>query len=264
MSPNIIMSRHIIPRPPRAAGHTLVELLVALATALFLIAGLGAMLQSTGHTSHNQLALAQLQNDQRTALDLLTDAVQQAGYYNTTGSGTLQSAFPAVPGLPSAPAFTQPGQFLNGQTNATANGDSITLRYQTDATGTVLSCPGDTQASAAQPHEYTFSVNDSRQLVCAVDANAPVPLANNVQHLQVLYGIDATASADYSGTQANAYAPANQMTQTHWTHISSVKVTLTFVNPLASQPGQQATPPITFSRVISVMGRTGVNVVTEL
>lgn len=250
----------------QSGGYTLVELMVALVTALFLIGGLGVMLQSTQHTSANQLSLAQLQNDQRTALGLMTDVIQQAGYYPTTQSNSLQEAFPTVPALPSAPApaFTEAGQFINGMSAATANGDSITIRYQGDATGTVLNCLGDNQDSVAEAHEYTFSVNAASQLVCAVDGKPAVAVAANVTHLQVLYGVDATASTDYSGTQANAYVPASQMTGVSWTNISSVKITLTFVNPLSGQPGQARAPAIIFSRVVSVMGRTGINVVTEI
>jgi hypothetical protein len=42
-----------------------------------------------------------------------------------------------------------------------------------------------------------------------------------------------------------------------WSNISSVRVQLTFVNPLASQPGQPAT--IVLERVIQVMARAGVH-----
>ena len=42
-----------------------------------------------------------------------------------------------------------------------------------------------------------------------------------------------------------------------WANISSVRVILTFTNPLAGQPGQQ--PTIVFERVIEVMARAGVH-----
>jgi type IV pilus assembly protein PilW len=255
---------HIARSNPGGSGYTLIELLIALLIALFLIAGLVAMLQGTSRTSVNELGLAQLQNDERIAVSVLTDVIQQAGYYPITQAGSLQSAFPVAPPLPAAPAFTQPGQIIAGETNATANGDSITVRYQTDATGTVLNCLGQSHDSPSQAHEYTFSVNASRQLTCAVDGNLPVALTGNVQSLQILYGIDATATATYSGAPANAYVLASQMTPTSWTNVSSVKITITFVNPLAGQPAQDRAPAISFSRVVGIMARTGVNVITDI
>ena len=42
-----------------------------------------------------------------------------------------------------------------------------------------------------------------------------------------------------------------------WSNVSSVRVILTFTNPLAAQPGQPA--QIQFERVIEVMGRAGVH-----
>lgn len=244
-------------------GYTLVELMVALFMALFLLAGLVSILQGTGHTSTNQFALAQLQNNERIAMTLMTDVIQQAGYYPDVQTSTLESAFPAAPALPTAPApaFTQPGQFIVGQTAATAFGDSITVRYQAD--GTVLNCLGQSKDATAAAHEYTFSVNASGQLACSVDGSSPVPLVGNVRNIQVLYGIDAVATSPYSSTAVNAYVSANEMTAVNWTNVRSVKLALTFVNPLAGQPGQATAPAITFTRVVGVMARNGVNVVSE-
>jgi hypothetical protein len=52
-----------------------------------------------------------------------------------------------------------------------------------------------------------------------------------------------------------------------WTNVYTVRVTLTFKNPLVInaasttlQAGQVAAPAITFSRIISIKSRTGVNV----
>ena len=243
-------------------GFTLVELMVALFIGLFLVAGMVSVLQGTSRTSTNQMALAQLQNNERIAMTLMTDVIQQAGYYPDVQSGSLESAFPTAPALPAAPApaFIEPGQFIVGQTGATAFGDSVTVRYQTD--GTVLNCLGSSD-SLSVPHEYTFSVNTSGQLACSVDGNSPVPLIGNVRNIQVLYGIDAVSTTPYSSSPVNAYVSASDMTAVNWTNVHSVKIVFTFTNPLAGQPGQGAVPTITFTRIVGVMARNGVNVVTE-
>jgi hypothetical protein len=44
---------------------------------------------------------------------------------------------------------------------------------------------------------------------------------------------------------------------TDWSKVLSVKIQLTFTNPMANQPGQPAT--IQFTRVVDVMNKTGVS-----
>jgi type IV pilus assembly protein PilW len=257
------MNRALSPcRRSNIRGFTLLELMVALLIGLFLAAGMVSVLQGTSHTSNNQMALARLQNNERIAMTLVADVIQQAGYYPDVQSSSLQSAFPTAPAAPGAPApaFTEPGQVIVGKTGATAFGDSITVRYRTD--GTVLNCLGSSD-SPSMPHEYTFSVNTSGQLVCAVDGNLPVPLVGNVKNIQVLYGVDAISTTAYSSSPMNAYVEASDMTSANWTNVHSVKIVFTFVNPLAGQPGQGAVPTISFTRVIGVMARNGVDVVTE-
>ena len=84
-----------------------------------------------------------------------------------------------------------------------------------------------------------------------------------MQNLQVLYGVKRTpALSDYN---VDTYLTADQMNTAgvngnDWNNVSSVRVILTFTNPLynpASPAGQPAT--IAFERVIQVMARAGVH-----
>jgi hypothetical protein len=71
--------------------------------------------------------------------------------------------------------------------------------------------------------------------------------------MQIYYGVKT------NGTTTNAidtYLDANSMTAAYWPDVMSVKIRVTFVNPLQGQPGQPAT--IQFERVMSVMQKTGV------
>ena len=67
---------------PRAtrwqSGYTLVELMVALAIALFLLGGLFTIVQGTRTTYGNQSQLAQLQDSERLAMTLITDVIQDS------------------------------------------------------------------------------------------------------------------------------------------------------------------------------------------
>src|SRR5438552_1840764 len=96
-------------------GFSLVELMVSIAVALFLVGGVVSMLASTRHTYKNQSQLSQLQDDQRLAMTLIANVVQSAGYYPDPILMTAATEFKAGPVI-----FT--GQSLS----FAADGQSIT------------------------------------------------------------------------------------------------------------------------------------------
>jgi len=57
-------------------GFTLVELMVAITVALFLLGGLFATVQSTRRTYGNQNLMAQLQDNERLAMTMLSTAIE--------------------------------------------------------------------------------------------------------------------------------------------------------------------------------------------
>jgi type IV pilus assembly protein PilW len=233
-------------------GYSIVEIMVAIAVAVFLLAGLFSVLQNTRNTSNNQTALAQLQDNERVAMSIVTETVQQAGYYPNPLGTTLAAGFPAST---VTTAFSQAGQLLLGGFNTDVGGvgDFITVRYQADATNTVLNCLGKSD-TVGVAHEYRFSVatvGPVTSLFCTRDADTPIPLVNNVSNMRVYYGVDTTGA----GNGVNAYIPGELMSAANWLNVYSVKITLTFTNPIANQAGQAGAPPIAFTRVIGVMSK---------
>ena len=243
----------ILPRPrPGQRGYSMIEMMVAIAVAVFLLAGLFSVLQNTRNTSYNQTALAQLQDNERIAMTIITETVQQAGYYPNPLGTTLAAGFPTST---VTTAFSQAGQTLLGGVNADVGGvgDFITVRYQSDASNTILNCLGKSDTTVVA-HEYRFSVatvGPVTSLFCTRDADAPIPLVNNVSNMQVFYGVDTTGV----GNSVNAYIPGNLMTPANWLNVYSAKITLTFANPLPGQPGQALAPAIAFTRVVGVMSK---------
>jgi len=152
------------------------------------------------------------------------------------------------------------GQAFWGTYNAAAPGDTIGVRYMTAVNDGVILCTGITNTALAPVHTYTnlFAVIGG-QLTCALDGAQPLALVNGVQQLQVWYGVKRTVTSDYNvdtyltATQMNVAGPNGN----DWNNVSTVKVRLTFVNPLANQPGQPAT--VAFERVVAVMARAGVH-----
>jgi type IV pilus assembly protein PilW len=240
---------------PRERGFSMIELSVALVIALFLLNGMFMILQNTRNASDNTNAISQLQDEERMAMTMLTDVIQQAGYYPNWTVTDLTTA------LPASADFAAAGQSVFGVTNQSAYGDSVSVRYMGD--GNVLDCQGSTIPNNTV-REMTFYVGKGNnnggasQLYCAIDGNLPgLPLIPNVSLLKVQYGIDSNGS-----NSTNAYLRADQVSAVLWNSVLSVKVALSFANPLANQAGQGAKQTIPFNRVIAVQQKTGQNIQT--
>jgi type IV pilus assembly protein PilW len=263
---------------PRAARHergfTLVELMVTVAIALFLLGGLVTIVGNVRQTDGNQRALAQLQDQERFALTVLTDVVQAGGYFPdpvvwTPASSLLQNGNWAA------------GQAILGTPAGAGASETLGVRFRTALNDGVLLCDGSTNTAQGPTHAFTntFSVQPAAPtatppvlggLYCQVDnlgasaaAPAGVLIVPGVIGMKVYYGVKRDfAFADYN---VDTYLTVNQMCSPlikpcggdDWSNVSSVRVILTFTNPLFPQPGQPAT--IQFERVIEVMARGGVH-----
>ena len=247
-------------RNPR--GFTLIELMVTVAIALFLIGGLLVTVQNVRGAYNNEQALSQLQDQQRFALTVLGDVIQAGGYFPDPVNWQPANSLPATGNYAAGQAFWG--------THAAA-ADTINIRYRTQGQDQVILCDGSTNTAAATTtrlYVNTFTIlaaagNTPAQLLCtltdgttAANIDLNVSLVNGVQNMQIYYGVKRNAvPADYN---VDTYLQANQMNAADWGNISSVRVILTFTNPLctpACPGGQPAT--IRFERVIEVMARAG-------
>ena len=269
-----ITCRHAYPRAQQT-GYSLVELSVALAVALFLLAGLFSVLQNTRKTSTSQSQLAALQDNERMALTMITGVVEAGGYYPRPDTNTISDQ------LPAGGVFNQTGQIVYGTANPTATlGDTLTVRYNAGANEDVIDCKGTTNAASTAAASYVnqfLVMQDSPKtapyLACTTDGVNYAKLVNNVAKMEVSYGINSAATiANTTGAAVDSYVATADMpaavalNPVVWTNVYSVKVKLSFVNPLYAQPGQPAAPgqpaTIPFTKVIGIMSRVGVDVVS--
>jgi len=146
--------------------------------------------------------------------------------------------------------------------------DSIGVRYRTANGDGVILCDGSSNTAVppgSQLYTNLFTVVPPAgavpgQLQCTLNGNPALTLVTGVQGLTIYYGVKRNpAVVDYN---VDTYLTANQMllagpNGNDWLNISSVRIVLTFTNPLAGQPGQPGT--IVFERVIEVMARAGVH-----
>jgi len=229
--------------------------MVTVAIALFLLGGLVTILQNVRGAYNNQQSLAQLADQQRFAMTVLTDVIQAGGYFPDP------LAWQPTTALPLAGAYAA-GQAFWGA-HAAGTPDSIGVRYRTANGDGVILCDGSSNIAlppGSQLYTNVFTVvppagNVPGQLTCSLNGAAPaVALVNGVQNLLVYYGVkrDFTTN-DYN---VDTYLTADQMSANDWSNLSSVRVILTFNNPLwRGQPDQPQF--ITFERVVEVMARAG-------
>jgi len=234
-------------------GFTLVELMIAVLIALFLIGGLVTLVGAMKITFANQNGLSQLQESERMAMTLMTDVIESTGYFPNPLINTATSSFPVTG------AFTFAGQALVGTgtyANKTPGVQTITVRYLTTGLDNVINCTGNTSSVGAATFVNTFSIDVNGNLNCTLVINgvaqAAIPLISGLNSMQIYYGVQTNAAL--SNNSVDTYMDANAVAAgPYWSNVKSVKITLTLVNPLA---GQQ--PFITFTRVIDVMNKTGV------
>ncbi len=239
-------------------GFTIVELMVTVAIALFLLGGLVTIVQNVRASYGQQQALVQLQDQQRFAITLLTDVIQSGGYYDNPTADTIASALP----LDAVNSFAQGQPFAGLQgAGATppATGDTIKVRFRTAQNDGIINCSGGSNTAFNPNHVYVnaFSVNGQGQLVCQLDGGAAVPLVSGVVNLQVYYGVKrALPATDYN---VDTYAQANAMQAADWSNVSAVRIIVLFANPLFGRAGAGVAQPkyIKYERVIQVMSRAG-------
>ncbi|MGH8161041.1 MAG: PilW family protein [Gammaproteobacteria bacterium] len=215
--------------PPRnQAGISLVELLVALALSIFLIAGVAVMYFSSSQSYRVQQQGAQLAQRERLAATFVGSVVQSAGYYDQPGIYNREAAFPA-----SAP-FALAGQSFYG-TDGSYTGpqgdslpsDTLTLRMLPGPDDQVLNCLGERNTSGiGQLYVNQLYLDTAdQQLQCALSgpgiATQTQPILDGVTSLQFLYGVDTNG-----GGSADEYLDAAAITD--WGAVRSITMILGF------------------------------------
>jgi type IV pilus assembly protein PilW len=221
-------------RSVREQGFGLIEIMISLFISLFLLAGLSTIFIGTRQTFIAQGGLAQMQNNQIMARNIIGNVVQSAGYFSSPLINTTNTALPAqIVAHPMAGNINFfVGQVLSGvRVNAA---DSIAVR----SLG-AMDCTGNTDTNNPVVSIFTVSNNN---LLCSVNGQTSQSLVSGVASMTLLYGVDPAGSGSATQYMTAANVPA-------WSSVRSVMVTLNFVNPL----GQPATIP--FTVVFGVMAQ---------
>lgn len=241
-------------------GFTLVELMVTISIALFLLGGLVSIVQNVRNTYNQQQALVQLQDQQRFAITLLTDVIQSGGYFDNP---TVDTALTALPlDIPNGFGTGQAFAGVQGGAAPATTGDTLSVRFRTAINDGIINCTGGSNTAAGPDQVYVnnFSiaiVNGVGQLQCSLNGAPAVALVSGIASMQVYYGVKKTVPAtDYN---VDTYLQAGVMQPNDWLQVSAVRLIVWFANPLFGAPGQTSSQPqyIKYERVIQVMARAG-------
>ena len=276
---------HLKSSASKARGFTLIEIMISLAIAAFLLGGLLTIVGYMNRTYQSQTSLAALQNHERVAMTLLGDVIQEAGYFPDPTTYQTNTTFPTAT---YAPTLTDaagnsitavngsislsyvPSEAVNGldgsytyKATSGTQADVISARFYTAGGDGVILCNGSTNTGTT-PVLYvnTFFIDSNNNLSCAltnVTAGTTVvyPLVPGVTAMSITYGVRTLLNLNNGAV--DSYLTSAQMSGTtnSWLNVVSVSLTLSFVNPLYGQPGQTLqTLPVT--RVIAVMAQNGV------
>ena len=203
-------------RPQR--GLTLVELMIALGLALLLIAAVGAVFLGNNQTYRAAQDDARIQEVGRYALDLIGRSLRQAGYTFIASAPSAQ-----MRSFAGTPVFG----FDTKCPSAAPVTDMLTVQYE--GIGGEVDCQGvDTVAGKFVQH--TFFIQDGAlRCYAQQQTTAPTlptacpgsgvgaPLLDNVEDLQILYGID---------TGGNQSADLYTATPGNWNQVVSARVCL--------------------------------------
>jgi type IV pilus assembly protein PilW len=256
-----VSAHPIAPGPLRCArGFTLVELMVSITVALFLIGGILTVVQHTRNTFLIQKQLAQLQDNERIAMILMAGVIQSAGYYPSPNVNTAATALPVTTAFTTAGTPTIQSASVTG-----AQGDAITVRYAVALNDNAFNCTGAQNTTVAlETWENTFYVDAQNRLVCSLyrksdgtTTTPPVVLVTGVTNLQITYGVNTKGGSTSTNSCVDTYIPSQNMVTANWPNVCTVLVTLTFKNPVALAGGPNQT--VQFKRMIAVMNMVGVN-----
>lgn len=225
-------------RLARQRGFTLVEIMVALTLGLLVMVGVIQVFISTQQSARIQQSASRMQEDGRMAMALLGRYFRLAGYttYPWDKGGTLWAPAINARGFPSSGPFAA-SQVVSGTENDVNGADTIRIRYQGAADGSVTTCLGRV-VPVTQIADITLSLSaadaaQGQSLLCT-DNNNPggaltQPLVAGLQGMELWYGLSQGPNGvDANGrlTGATAYVTATQVPAGQWNRVISLRVSL--------------------------------------
>lgn len=235
-------------------GFSLVELMVAMALSLFIIAGLFYSVLGDMRAYESVRGTQNLVAKSRMTLQTLRLYIQQAGFRDVDA---LKNNIHFAAGASPAGWQWAAGQIIQGTTSSAVmtdeklNSDIIVVRFSGAVQGGMVSCNGSDYTIAANTapfittNEITLYVNTNNELVCQDNDNAIQVLDENVEFLELLYG-----TAD----NTTRYFTAAGVTD--WSTVNRIKIGLLISEGVEGNALTNSTNYTIFNRTISAANDT--------
>ena len=250
------------------AGISMVEMLVVVLISMLMMAGVLGIVYGSRQNFTAQNQMAQLLDNERLVMTMVTNVVQNAGYFFDPAAELSTAALPTTTSVSLGASnggatyvFGTAGQAIYSYAASSANNtsDQIIVRFKTGlingASDGVPDCRGQT-SSATQSSVNILYVNTSTQnLYCTTIINGGTAsttlLATGVENMSVTYGV-----ATNSGATLQYFTSASMTA--NWASVVSMQVTLTFAPPFnavtaAGSSGYTTAPTLT--RTIDLLNR---------
>ncbi len=248
-------------------GFSLIELMVAIVIALFLIGGVLTVEQGVKMAYQANDSLSQLEDNERFAMSTIAAIVQRAGYFPNPNINTIVTALPSdnttTPQGASAPL--QAGWYVYD--SGAYGTDVLFIRYMTSSGQNVNLCDGTVGVTQTYTNNFYLAPDtanpSTNDLYCDVQVGTgawntpPVELVSGIQSMSIMYGVHTTNYVNPADDNVDTYMEAAAVTSGgYWAAVTSIQVQLQFFNPLyKTTPGQPKY--VYFTRVIAIMNRTG-------
>lgn len=230
-------------------GVTLIELLISVAIGFVVVAAVIVSFVDSGKAGKYQTALSQMSQDAQVALNLLSREIQLAGYVSPANS-LGASVYPifGCDGAKGAVPFNDPA--VTGLPTCNASGAStvsaLEVVYEADlkttvpagVTPTPSDCLGNALPAAGaiyiarNRYFVDTSAGGRPELYCASNASAKQPLLENVDDMQIWYGVVASAAPTQivryakAGKDATTANTVNAQGAGEWDNVMSVRLCL--------------------------------------
>lgn len=235
------------------AGLSLIELLIAMFIGLFLLIGVTTSYLSSKKSSIARDQVSILEDNGRAALEILTNTLQHTGYssskpgllpipFMTDGRPDSYSCGMGVSSIVDATIFSDPDVITDSDTN----GDSIGVIYMgdedlnIDCAGDILNilpaaCQvGSSAETGANLIYNSFYVDQTDFTLKCVGSRAldAITIAEGVENIQILYGINVDGDSDKS---VDRYVNAT-FVGSDWGKVVSIQIAILVRTALEVKP----------------------------
>lgn len=200
---------------PHQSGFTLVEIMVALTIGLMMMAGILQVSLANKESSRLQRNMGFVQENIRTAMELLSRDLRMAGHYtdNNSADRILTSL--------------SPFDITSTVDGGGMENDTITISYESDRDCLDQATFDELDPNADSYNHYAVNryYISNQRLMCLGNGNATAqPLVEGVESLQILYGENTNGDP----RSANRYVQPQQLDDVR--NVVSVRIGMRFIS----------------------------------